>query len=143
MGRKDRKKASEIHRETEYFLGKKVLFEEAFPEIDDIVVEVEERGHVWDKGFGKRRYTKGQIGEFIDCSNPLCYGGGFSIGSIVQDMVRNKQTDLETTKACRGNEASPKGKRIYRSCGNFFKIKVHIEYSNCEDKISKDREDHS
>jgi hypothetical protein len=130
-----RKKASEIHRDTDYLFSRKGTFEEAFPEIDEVVVEFEEHGHVPRAYQHKRKYTKDNLGEYIDCSNPPCYDGGFSIGRILREMVAKRQTKLETTKCCQGNEASPKGKRIYRSCANFFKVKVNIKYKGSGHKV--------
>ncbi len=127
--RDERQKASDVFRESNFVFAKKVGFDEAFPEIEDLTVEVEESGHGIYEWNHKRSYGKHNFpGEYIDFSNPLCYKGGFSIGSILREMVRNKQTELETLELCQGNEGSPKGRRIYRKCANFFKIKVSIEY---------------
>jgi len=136
MSKRDRRqKASDVFRESEFVFVQKVSFEEAFPEIKDLTVEVEESGHGVSEWNRKRTYRKQYFpGEYIDCSNPLCYNGGFSIGSILREMVRNRQTELETSKLCQGNEGSPKGRRIYRKCMNFFKIKVSIKYREASEK---------
>jgi len=124
-----RQKASDVFRESDFVFGRKVSFNEAFPEIEDLTVEVEEWGQGIDDWNRQRVYQKQYFpGEYINCSNPLCYNGGFSIGSILHAMIRKKQTELETEKGCQGNEGSQKGKRIYGKCMNFFKIKVFIKY---------------
>jgi len=125
---KHRKKASEIHRETNYVFSKKVPFTEAFPEIDDITVEVKESGHGVYRNSCTGIYGKDTLGEYIDCSNPLCYNGGFSIGRILWEMVRKQQCDLKTMKICQGYEGSPKGRRKYRSCCNSFDVAIKIIY---------------
>ena len=43
--RQERKKASDLFRETTLLFAEKVSFDEAFPEIEDVTVEVEEKGH--------------------------------------------------------------------------------------------------
>lgn len=127
--RNERQKASDVFRETSYTFAKKVSFDEAFPEIEDFTIEVEEsvKG-ISDLGrkatFRKQNFP----GEYMKCSNKYCYKGGFSIVDILREMVSSKQTNLETLKKCQGNEGSPKGKRIYRSCTNFFTVKVLIKY---------------
>jgi len=121
-------KASDVFQKTEYVFSQKASFEEAFPEIEDVSVEVEESGQGVHKGFNKLTYKKKYIGEYINCSNPLCYNGGFSIGGILREMIRNNKVDLETTESCQGYEGSPKGRRRYKPCWNFFKVKVHIKY---------------
>jgi hypothetical protein len=132
-----RKKASDVFNETNYVFGKKVRFGEAFPEIEDLRVEVTEEGRDIIGSSGKSIYTKEYFpGEFINCSNSSCYNGGFSIGSILREMEKNKQTEFETRKGCQGNEGSPKGKRIYRKCLNSFQIKVSIKYREDQSKSS-------
>ncbi len=129
--RNQRQKASDVFRDANFVFANKVPFEEAFSEIEDVSVEVEESGEgvSWQ---GKRTYGKASLGEHINCSNPICYNGGVSIGSILRGLVRNKQTQAEVTKKCQGYEGSPKGKRKYRDCFNFFKIKVSVKYKGGE-----------
>ncbi|AKI97035.1 hypothetical protein [Kosmotoga pacifica] len=136
MSKRDRRqKASDVFRESKFLYSKKVSFEEAFPEIEDLTVEVEETGHGVSELNRKRTYRKQYFpGEYIDCSNPLCYNGGFSIGSILREMVKKRQTELETLKLCQGHEGSPKGRRIYRKCMNFFKVKVSIKYKEANEE---------
>jgi hypothetical protein len=43
-------------------------------------------------------------------------------------MAFEKQTHYEDSKRCRGNEGSPKGRRIYRSCIHKFIVKADIEF---------------
>jgi hypothetical protein len=126
-------KASDVHRETNYVFSKKVPFKEAFPQIKSVKVSVEESGHLtlgrWSHEPNTRIYDEKHLGEYIDCSNPLCYNGGFSIGQILREMVVDKKTHLETVKACQGYEGSPKGKINRGRCVNFFKIAVDIDYN--------------
>jgi hypothetical protein len=129
LKRNERRKASDVFRENHFLFGKKVSFDEAFPGIEDLTVEVEESGDDVINRNRKSIYRKQYFpGEYIDCSNPLCYDGGFSIGEILREMVRDKQTELEKSMLCQGNEGSPKGRRIYKKCMNFFNIKVSIKY---------------
>lgn len=131
-GRAQRMKASDVFRETNFLFSRKASFDEAFPEIEDIVIEVAEDGHGvrhWGRDDPKRIYKKPHLpGEYVDCSNPLCYNGGVSVGSIIRDMVRERATKRETSEICHGYEGSPKGRRKYSSCMNFFKVKISITY---------------
>ena len=123
-----RKKASEIFNENNLVFARKVAFDEAFPEIDTINVTVVESGSgIYDQT-STRSYDKHSLGEYIDCSNPACYRGGFSVGSMIQGMVSHKETHTEESTICQGNEGSPKGRRIYRKCINFFKVVIDIQY---------------
>ena len=133
MSRRDvRMKASDVFRETEFLFAKKVSFDEAFPEIENITVEVEER----QSGFphsasspSRRIYEKSNFpGEYVNCGNLRCYNGGISVGSIIREMVDKCVTKQEVSRICQGYEGSPKGRRRYRSCLNSFKVKVSIGY---------------
>jgi len=127
MSKRDkRQKASDVFNEAQEF-GRKVSFDEEFPQIEDVVVEVTESGHGVRRG-SKKIHRKQRLREHINCNNPICHGGGFSIGAILREMVRSQQTELETTETCQGYEGSPKGRREYGECPNFFEIKVSVKY---------------
>jgi len=142
--RRRRKKASDLWKEREPVFGEKVTFKKAFPEIKSIRVEVEERGYTgrYDDEPFFRAYDESSLSEYIDCSNPLCYGGGFSIGRIIRDMVGEKKTHNETIEVCQGYEGSPKGRVEHRPCINSFNVVVDIEYYTEEEmtKIKEEKE---
>lgn len=127
MGRDDRKKTSDVFRDTNYLFARKVSFDEAFPEIADLRVVIEERRQGISEWNRVRHYAM-NIGEHINCSNSFCYNGGFPIGKILREMVRNKETCKNETATCQGYEGSPKGRRKYRNCINCFCISVNITY---------------
>ena len=109
--REKRQKAQDVFNEGNYVFGHKTTFEKAFPEVEQCIVEVHESGHgvsAWNQGVS--RYTN--PGEYINCSNSLCYTGGFNIGWPIRDMVRKRETEREDTALCQGSEGSPKGRRI-------------------------------
>ncbi len=41
-------------------------------------------------------------------------------------MEYGRQRELEETVTCQGNEASPKGRRVYGPCFNHFKVKIKL-----------------
>lgn len=131
MSRKDRPKAQDIFNKTNFVFSEKVPFAEAFPEIESVEVYFKETGYgVISLGPDDDGWMKlsTQPSEFVNCSNGLCYNGGFGLGSIIREMVVNKKTSNEGYKGCRGYEGSPKGRRRYRSCANMFQYKVVIKY---------------
>lgn len=128
MGRQDRKKASDIFRETNFVFSKKGPFKEAFPEIESATVEFSEKGQGVFRGSGPSVRTEKNLGEFIDCHNPVCYDGGFNIGEILRDMTARRETERSVQRTCQGYEGSPKGKKKYRGCLNSFDVKVSIRY---------------
>jgi len=123
-----RQKASDVWKENTPFLGTgaKVGFKKAFPTISSIKVKVVES----DSGIelGPRHYDEENVGEFINCSNEMCYNGGFQLGHIIREMVRTGTTQDQASKNCQGFEGSPKGRKRYRSCWHSFEVTVEIEY---------------
>ena len=129
MAKDKHMKASDVFKKANYLFGGKAKFNEVFPSIDEIKVTVQELGY-GVLGDGVRVLTKNDFGEYIDCSNPRCYKGGFSIGSIIRGMVIEKKTELKTECECQGYEGSPKGRKRYDDCDNFFSIHVEIKYKH-------------
>lgn len=122
VDREHRKKASEIFNESTYLFSTKASLDQVFPEIEDITVEVEVDGR---KSIYQKNYFPG---EYVNCKESLCYKGGFSIGDILRNMVRNKQTESEAAGFCEGYLGSPKGKVKYKDCSSYFKVKLSIKY---------------
>lgn len=131
MSREDRMKASDVHRY--HPLAQTGTFSDVFPEVKSVRMTVSEEGHLTLGRYSYepkvRVYTEKQFPEYADCSNPKCYNGGVQIAQILREMVLDKKTHLETGKACQGYEGSPKGKRRYGKCVNFFKITADAEYN--------------
>ena len=128
-------KASDVFGQSKPFLGGFTSeFDRAFPEIEKVVVEVEEEGDVSPDPFGgettkKRVYGKSTLpGEYIDCSNPRCYNGGFRLSQTLRFMVDSRETNREEIYFCQGYEGSPKGRVKYDDCDNRFKVKITVVY---------------
>jgi len=126
---KSNPKAQDLFRP---FFGREASFEEAFPEIEKLSIEVTE-SEAGFHNFHKTSYDKEHPpGEFINCSNPVCYGGGFRIGMILSEIVRKKQTELNDSACCGGYEGSAKGRKRYRSCVHYFQFSIKIKYKEVE-----------
>lgn len=128
-----RKKAGDLLRESIPLFGRKTTFAEAYPQIEDIEVEVEETGRGVESWSRSRRYAKEYLpGEFVNCSNPMCYGGGGQLGLYLHGMVSGKKTELEESALCSGNEGSFQGRRVYRKCLNLFRLKIKVTYKDAQ-----------
>jgi hypothetical protein len=127
MSGEKRPKAQDVFNQSNFVFSEKVSFKEAFPQVKSVRIKVDE-GELGSQGTIPRYYSEGNIGEFVNCSNPLCYDGGFSIGSILRSMVEKKEKHRETTEVCRGYEGSPKGRKKYSRCFHLFKVFVDVEY---------------
>ncbi len=122
-------KASDVFAESTSHFGKKVPFEEAFPQVAAMEVEVTEQGNGVPRGAAIRHYSlANNPGEYVNCHNPLCHNGGFSLGEVLREMVERRETVREVHRPCQGNETSPGGGRVYQECASLFKITVHLSY---------------
>jgi hypothetical protein len=134
MTRDRRKKASDVFAETTFLFSQKGSFAEAFPQLEEAKVSLTESGYVGYTldGSNKKKRTvsskSGNLGEYINCSNPLCYNGGFSVGQSIREMISAAETHREDHAVCQGYEGSPKGRRRYRSCINFFTFTIDLTY---------------
>ncbi len=142
MSKRDiRQKASDVFNEKTFLFGETGSFAEAFPQIEDIRIEVKEEGegisHWLRERQGKNIYTLNSSlpGEYVNCSNPRCYNGGFHLGQLIRYMIENDhQTELQDTRFCQGYEGSPKGRKKYDECSNTFDVKITIKYKPAGEK---------
>jgi polysaccharide biosynthesis protein PslG len=98
-------------------------FEEVFPAIRSLVVEVVEQGS-GNAGLGARRFSKNSVREFINCSSAHCAGIGFWLGRLLRRMVRDGRRRLHVQTTCESREES--GAR----CQNLFDVRIAIEFAS-------------
>lgn len=126
---RDREKLTERINNTDYVFSKKVnSFQEAYPTIASLRIEVTESSFGFGSSSRTWTFTEANFRHAINCSNSMCYGDGVELGWMLHDMVRKKQIQHEERKGCQGYEGSPKGRRRYRSCLHSFQIKAQVEY---------------
>ena len=130
---KKRMKASDVARETKWFFErKKVTFEEAFPEIKEITVEIAELKDPTDPEPRQWTYKDGRIPPYFKCNNEFCNNGGVHLEGILREMVDKKETDFDDRVLCQGYEGSRKGSIKRGPCDHSFRIKIHIIYRDVE-----------
>ena len=107
MSRDKREKLTDRINKSEYVFSRKVdSFEEAYPTITSLRVEVTEEEIGLSSASRTWTFTEKNFIHAVNCSNSMCYGGGVEIGWMIHDMARNKQTDHEEIKRCEGYEGS-------------------------------------
>ncbi|MGA7986955.1 MAG: hypothetical protein WCB51_00995 [Candidatus Dormiibacterota bacterium] len=124
MGRIRKDKADAVFSKSQLAVATKASFSEAFPSVRRARIEVAET-------FYRRtvihHLTEVNAREFVDCSNPACYGGGVSIGAILRWMVATRRSDATDTQLCGGYEGSKR--RRVRDCPHRFTVRAELEYA--------------
>ena len=88
--------------------------DEAFPELEDVVVEFVEKDFVFEKRSGTW-YIHGQ-GGLMPCGNPSCRHGGYELDKDIHLMLRAGVLQKTIQLSCSGDEGSPQGRKIGRKC---------------------------
>lgn len=88
---------------------------------------------VWEKGkdanpFELRIQHKDAVREHVDCSNPLCYNGGISLGDLLREMARGRQDEFIGTSFCTGQEGDPEEPGPHPSCSTRFEIEATLRF---------------
>jgi hypothetical protein len=95
--------------------------------IDRLRISVRERGRDAEP-FELRIHHKDAVREHVDCNNPLCYNGGFSLGDLLREMVRGRQNEFIGTCFCSGQEGDPEEEGPHPSCATRFEIEATLRY---------------
>jgi polysaccharide biosynthesis protein PslG len=101
--------------------GKTFRFEEVFPEIRSLAVEIIEQGS-GNAGLGARRFSKNSVREFINCSSASCSGIGFWLGRLLRRMVRDGRRRLHVQAPCESRQESG------TPCLNSFDVRIALEF---------------
>ena len=105
-------------------------FEEAFPNIEEIRIEVVEMFYEKKTHYLGNDPNNRGLGEHIPyCSNRHCKEGGFELGSLLRDMYKNRETQREKLLSCTGHETLGSRWKT-RPCINHFTTKISIKYKD-------------
>jgi hypothetical protein len=125
---KKRDKASDVFAKGNPLFARKVPFAETFPMIAAITIEVKYDGRGAFNILGDLwRFDASNLSEFIDCRDPRCYRGGFSIRAVILDVANNRLTNREGWSPCQGTEGGSARKRG-PPCISTFDYRIDIVY---------------
>jgi hypothetical protein len=131
LGRVRKDKAGAVFSKSQLTVTTKASFSEAFPSVRGVRIEVAET-------FYRRtvihHLTEENAREFVDCSNPACYGGGVSIGAVLRWMVATTRSEAMETQLCRGYEGSKR--RRARDCPHSFAVRVELDYVDDDPSVN-------
>ena len=95
--------------------------------LDKIRISVREKGQNAEP-FELRIIHKDSVREHVDCNNPLCFNGGFSLGDVLRDMVKGRQEDFIGTSFCTGQKGVPEEEGPHPSCSTRYEIEASLRY---------------
>jgi hypothetical protein len=116
-------------------LGK---FEEAFPELEDVTVEFVEKDFLLKARSGTW-HLHGQ-GGVMPCGNPSCRRGGYELDRDIREMLRMGVLQKHIELHCRGDEGSPKGRKVGRRCERSIEATVTVRFKDIKDEFANTRE---
>lgn len=126
-------KLSDLESQTNYLLPKTSKFDDAYPTIEKLRVEVRAHGEGFqrftDRGEWLDVYDLKSMVAILDCRNPRCYRGGLNLDHLLRwEIVERGLTEYETTVGCRGYEGSPKGRKNDGPCDTYFEVMINVTY---------------
>ena len=71
---------------------------------------------------------KDAVREHVDCNNPACFNGGFSLGEVLREMVRSRQEEFIGTNFCTGQVGDPEEAGPHPSCPTRFEVEVRLRF---------------
>lgn len=107
-----------------------------------VQISVREVGHNAEP-FTLHIIHKEAVREYVDCNNPLCFGGGISLGNVLREMVAGRQEEFIGTSFCTGQEGvrhtggrtpagfvagDPEEPGPHPSCATRFEIEATLRY---------------
>jgi len=77
-------------------------FEDAFPQLQDAVIEYREEGEGATGATARAAAADESLEGLIPCSNPACRSGGFEVDLLLHEMIQAGQAEREGLLACPG-----------------------------------------
>ena len=104
-----------------------VAIDGTLDKLDRIQIVVREVGKNAEP-FELRIIHKDAMREFVDCNNPACFNGGFSLGGVLREMVLGRQEEFIGTNFCTGQEGDPEDSGPHPSCATRFEVQTILRF---------------
>ncbi|MGH7370164.1 MAG: hypothetical protein ACREIN_04680 [Candidatus Methylomirabilaceae bacterium] len=79
-----------------------------------------------------RRASGGEVERLLPCPNPLCRGGGFEIGFMVDSMIRVRAEERIGVLVCVGWEAGEGGIGERSPCTRAIRYRIRLTYRRAD-----------
>jgi hypothetical protein len=135
---------SEKYRTTTFFNGVST-FKNAFPDLQDAVIQWRERRGPEDEKPGDTRKTGYRRGNFtsgvLPCSNPNCHEGGYEVDRLVAFMISLGEESREGVMLCSGREVGEEVKRGPVRCPHRIEYAVTLTPRAPEERPPRPKKD--
>ena len=105
----------------------RVLIDGTLDAIERLAVTVTEKGRNAEP-FAWIMQSRDSVRERIICNNPACFDGGFSLGDLLREIVKNRQTEFIGTSFCTGRAGDPEAPGPHPSCDTRYNLEIRILY---------------
>jgi hypothetical protein len=103
----------------------RILLDGTLDPLASLAISISEKGRNAEP-FTVRMTAREAVRERIPCNNPDCFDGGFSLGDLLRELMRNGQADYIGTCFCTGQEGDPEmpGPRV--SCATRYSVEITL-----------------
>jgi len=105
----------------------RILIDGTLDALSRLFISITEKGRNAEP-FAWRMSMREAVRERIPCNNPACFDGGFSLGDLLREMVKGRQSDYIGTCFCTGREGDPEMPGPHSSCATRFEVEISLHY---------------
>jgi hypothetical protein len=105
----------------------RVLLDGTLDPVERLSVEISEIGRNAEP-FAWRMTSREAVRERIPCNNPDCFDGGFSLGDLLRELVKNRQRDYMGACFCTGREGDPELQGPHPSCATRYNVEIALSF---------------
>ncbi len=78
--------------------------------------------------FDLRIQHRDAVREYVECNNPNCFNGGFSLGNLLREMLLGRQEEFIGTSFCTGQLGTPEEPGPHPSCPTRYDVEIRLHF---------------
>ena len=105
----------------------RVLIDGTLEPVERLSISVAEKGENAEP-FAWRMSAREAVRERIPCNNPACFDGGFSLGDLLREVIKNRQREYIGACFCTGREGDPESPGPHPSCATRYDVEINLSF---------------